>query len=156
MQDPCSIVGHKKKYFLFDKTGIQHNVTIQGGKGCQLRVLAVGGGGYAKSRYGCSGGGSGFTHFANIDMSVATSPYNIEVEVGDKGQGSSISINGDLVNGHNQDIHCWEGKYTCHYGHFLNDLTFLARVCQNDLRKKEVLFYSRLIVSQFFANFKPI
>ena len=44
MQDPCSIVGHKEKYFLFDKTGIQHNVTIQGGKGCQLRVLAVGGG----------------------------------------------------------------------------------------------------------------
>ena len=52
-----------------------YNLTINGGTGCQLRLLAVGGGGHGD---GC-GGGSGFIRY--LELSMSYSPYIVSIYI---------------------------------------------------------------------------
>ena len=54
-----------------------YNLTINGGIGCQLRLLAVGGGG----RGDACGGGSGFIQYHTIQMPTYYSPYTLSVSI---------------------------------------------------------------------------
>ena len=75
---PCSIEGHEKNYLVL--TGMNaslagYNLTINGGTGCQLRLLAVGGGGHGD---GC-GGGSGFIRY--LQLSISNYPYTVSISI---------------------------------------------------------------------------
>ena len=63
-------------------------LVINGGSGCQLRMLAVGWGGHGN---GC-GGGSGLIGYGNISISKAHSPYTVMISI-DRNS-SLINING--------------------------------------------------------------
>ena len=75
---PCNIEGHEKNYLML--TGMNaslagYNLTINGGTGCQLRLLAVGGGGHGDT----CGGGSGFIRY--LELSMPYSPYTVSISI---------------------------------------------------------------------------
>merc|ERR1719295_989452 len=85
----CSIEGFQENYFMFNTTvGGDIKLAINGGSGCQLRMLAVGWGGHGN---GC-GGGSGLIGYGNISISKAHSPYTVMISI-DRNS-SLINING--------------------------------------------------------------
>ena len=54
-----------------------YNLTINGGTGCQMRLLAVGGGGHGDA----NGGGSGFIQYHTIRLPAYYSPYTVSVSI---------------------------------------------------------------------------
>ena len=54
-----------------------YNLTINGGTGCQMRLLAVGGGG----RGDANGGGSGFIQYHTIRLPTYYSPYIVSIYI---------------------------------------------------------------------------
>ena len=98
---PCSIGGHQDNYLLLtdisswrNSSITSYNLTIYGGTDCQLRLLAVGGGGSGNA----CGGGSGYIQYHEIpELSLAYSPYTVAVTVrGSKSNNrtSSVEIHG--------------------------------------------------------------
>ena len=61
---------------MFNERNTVFKLTINGGSGCQLRLLVVGEGGHGNA----CGGGSGFIQYYTSEMpSNASSPYNVEI-----------------------------------------------------------------------------
>ena len=77
---------------MFTEPGLNINVTARPflSSGCQLRVLAIGGGGEG---YG-DGGGSGYIQFHSEMLNPETL---ISLTVGDKSQSSNVTVNGQTV-----------------------------------------------------------
>ena len=63
-------------------------LTINGASGCQLRLLAVGGGGHGN----VCGGGSGFIQYRTLEISQAHSPYTVKISI--NRTSSSVDIYG--------------------------------------------------------------
>ena len=77
---------------MFTKPGLEINVTTPPftSSECQLRVLAIGGGGEGNS----GGGGSGYIQFHSETFTAETF---ISLTVGDKSQSSSVTVNDQNV-----------------------------------------------------------
>jgi len=90
----CSLLydGESHRSLMFTKPELVINVTGLSftSSECQLRVLAIGGGG----RGGYGGGGSGYIQFHSETLTAATL---ISLTVGDKSQSSSVTVNGQTV-----------------------------------------------------------
>jgi len=86
----CSLQynGESHRSLMFTKPGLDINVTAS--PLCQLRVLAIGGGGSG----GSGGGGSGYIQFYSETF---TSDTFIRLTVGDQSQSSSVTVNGQTV-----------------------------------------------------------
>ena len=65
-----------------------NHLTINGASGCQLRLLAVGGGGHGN----VCGGGSGFIRYRTLEISQAHSPYTVKISI--NRTSSSVDIYG--------------------------------------------------------------
>ena len=77
----------------FTDPGVMINVTTTNpllGE-CQLKVLAIGGGGYGN---GYGGGGSGYIQYLNKTLTASTS---ISLTVGNYRESSIVNINGETV-----------------------------------------------------------
>ena len=83
--------GEKHDHFMFEVS--THNdlkrFNVTGNPGCQVRILAVGGGGYTMTG---TGGGSGHVLFVNT--SLTNESISIELDVGGERQASTINIDG--------------------------------------------------------------
>ena len=94
----CSLKydGIDNQYLKFTDPGVDVSVTISQSYGCQLRVLAVGGGGGKgcdlNNSYG--GGGSGFITY---HKETITNDTEITLRVGDGGQSSVVDIDGRRI-----------------------------------------------------------
>ena len=77
---------------MFNKTGVDINVTAPSflSSECQLRVLAIGGGGKGAT----IGGGSGYIQFYSETFIADTV---ISLIVGDRRESSSVTVNGETV-----------------------------------------------------------
>ena len=77
---------------MFTKPGLDINFTALSftSSECQLRILAIGGGGEAFA----GGGGSGYIQFHSETFTAETF---ISLTVGDKSQSSSVTVNGQTV-----------------------------------------------------------
>ena len=73
-------------------TSVTHNITVHGTGSCQLRFLAVGGGG--RGYY--SGGGSGYIRYGSTTIESGSEGAVIIADVGDHKEASTISINGGM------------------------------------------------------------
>jgi len=84
--------GESHRSLMFTEPGLNINVTARPflSSGCQLRVLAIGGGGEG---YG-DGGGSGYIQFHSEMLNPETL---ISLTVGDKSQSSNVTVNGQTV-----------------------------------------------------------
>ena len=81
------------QHLMFNHTNGQDvNLTIINQSACELRALAVGGGGPFGN--GC-GGGSGYLQY--VRMQVEASTMQVYLNVGDRGQKSYIMIGGGVV-----------------------------------------------------------
>ena len=74
---------------MFDTSITDFNLEINGGPSCQLRLLAIGGGGHGDA----NGGGSGFIEYHNLEISKTHSPYTVTISI-DIMTSSVITING--------------------------------------------------------------
>ena len=81
------------QHLMFNHTNGQDvNLTIINQSACELRALAVGGGGHFGN--GC-GAGSGYLQY--VRMQVEASTMQVYLNVGDKGQKSYMMIGGGVV-----------------------------------------------------------
>ena len=83
--------GEKQQSFMLTNTSQDHKIFAFGSESCQLRILAVGGGG--RGEHG--GGGSGY--FSSLSVPVPLGfMKEILVNVGDAGEASTVKINHEL------------------------------------------------------------
>merc|ERR1719334_143838 len=91
--EDCSFLyeGKNLTQMMFTEPGINISLSTNGLSSifseCQLRVLAVGGGGYGSH----GGGGSGYIHY--YTQTLSDSPTQISLRVGDCDEASTININ---------------------------------------------------------------
>ena len=83
--------------FLLNDTSTQHSLQLMGDGQCEVRMLAVGGGGYGTS-YGGGGGGSGFiAYYADVLPGFT----ELTVTVGDSDEflsdSSKVLANGEVI-----------------------------------------------------------
>ena len=93
-EEDCYIVlpnGEKHDHFMFEVSTNNDlkRFNVTGNSGCQVRILAVGGGGYTMTG---TGGGSGYVLFVNT--SLTNESISIELDVGGERQASTINIDG--------------------------------------------------------------
>lgn len=80
--------------FMFTNTSSETNVELRGDDNCQMRILAVGGGGDGTSSH-YSGGGSGFLQIHEQDIPLGVS--NMAVSAGPPGESSRVTVNGEVL-----------------------------------------------------------
>ena len=95
----CSLTvgGETRQSFLLNDTSTQHSLQLMGDGQCEVRMLAVGGGGYGTS-YGGGGGGSGFiAYYADVLPGFT----ELTVTVGDSDEflsdSSKVLANGEVI-----------------------------------------------------------
>jgi len=86
----------------FTEPNIEANVTIPMRPKCQLRLLVVGGGGYAG--YG-GGGGSGYIQYYTHSTTITSTSAELRISVGNERESSFVVIN------KNQTIEAQHGHY---------------------------------------------
>jgi len=93
--DECFILydGLKNQSSLmFNNTNLDHKLMIFGSDSCNLRVLAIGGGGSGRDDFG-GGGGSGYLNDFQVLIPPGTYYKEFQVNVGDANEPSLIIIN---------------------------------------------------------------
>ena len=90
----CSLEfdGDSYKFLMFTETGVDINITVSSSSFCQLRFLAVGGGGHYTGLG--AGAGSGYIQYQSKTLSSGTV---ISLTVGDEEQPSVVRINGETI-----------------------------------------------------------
>ena len=91
------LVQHHK----FEYSGNEETIEISGNQGCQLRVLAVGGGGQRGYYYEgiLVGTGAGSGYITNSDIKFPCESFEISLRVGGPGQVSVIKTkDGTVIN----------------------------------------------------------
>ena len=93
--DDCGFFynGKEENHMMFTETGTEFELTTKGVSisTCQLRILAVGGGG----RGDFEGGGSGYIQY--VTQILTSSPIYIKLIVGDKRKESHVTIAGNTI-----------------------------------------------------------
>merc|ERR1712013_649374 len=100
----CSFLynGHNHTHLIFTEPGVNITFSTIGGSyftECQLRVLAVGGGGKSGNDAGYVGGGGGSGYIQYHTQTILSgSPAQISVMVGNHGEASTINmVTGDTI-----------------------------------------------------------
>ena len=84
--------GQQENHMMFKEPGTEFHLTTKSSLStCQLRILAVGGGG----RGGYEGGGSGYIQY--VTQTLSSSPTFIKLIVGDKRGESKVTIAGNTI-----------------------------------------------------------
>ena len=92
------IDGEVHQSFMFTNTSSVTNVQLMGDDNCQMRVLAVGGGGSGGTDYMYNwkqGGGSGFIEILDKDIPLGVS--DMAVSVGAPRVSSHVTVNGEVI-----------------------------------------------------------
>ena len=69
----------------------EYDLTVRGGEDCNLRILAVGGGGSGGCN-GPAGGGSGYIQYLTIPITDTHINVNVKLGVGRAGEASNFTI----------------------------------------------------------------
>merc|ERR1712154_5168 len=90
------IDGELHQSFMFTNTSNTTNVQLMGDEDCQMRIVAIGGGGrgYRNSNL-YIGGGSGYIKILDQDIPLGVS--NMVVAVGAHGYSSLVTVNGEVI-----------------------------------------------------------
>ena len=97
----CSMIvdGEIHQSYLFDNSSVDYNVQLLGDDKCEMRILAIGGGGMGDN-YDGLGGGSGFLE---ADKRSMTGVANMKVKVGQSegyfstASSSTVEVNGEVI-----------------------------------------------------------
>ena len=97
-EDNCGFIynGQMETHMMFTEPGVEveFNSSLTVFTSCKLRVMAVGGGGHGGS---FGGGGSGYIQYLSQNLTHVPPTTLIKLAVGDKGEASNVTINGNKV-----------------------------------------------------------